>query len=258
MRIRVALCDNDPKALSVIAGATESVFRDRGFHPLLDRFENGGELLAGMEQKEYQIVLLDIDMPEMDGIQAAKVIRGQYPRTRVVFVSNYEERVFEALLAQPLGFVRKSNFFEDLTAVIGLYTDSWTGGDDPSQVEFVGRNGPVKLEGKRIRYIEGSRNYQILYPVEGTPVEVKQTMDKLSAEDQQIIFECAKEAEIWHRDAWEASEAKNAEIALEKGCTLTTLTADEQKAFQEAVAPMYDSFLNAEQKAIVERVQALG
>ena len=36
------------------------------------------------------------------------------------------------------------------------------------------------------------------------------------------------------------------------------LTDDELKAFQEAVAPMYDSFLNAEQKAIVERVQALG
>ena len=86
----------------------------------------------------------------------------------------------------------------------------------------------------------------------------KQTMDKLSAEDQQIIFECAKEAEVWHRDAWEDSEAKNAKIAEEKGCTLTTLTDDELKAFQEAVAPMYDSFLNAEQKAIVERVQALG
>ena len=86
----------------------------------------------------------------------------------------------------------------------------------------------------------------------------KQTMDKLSAEDQQIIFDCAKEAEIWHRDAWEESEAKNAEIAEEKGCTLTTLTADELKAFQDAVAPMYDSFLDADQKAIVERVQALG
>lgn len=86
----------------------------------------------------------------------------------------------------------------------------------------------------------------------------KQTMDKLSAEDQQIIFDCAKEAEVWHRDAWEASEAKNAEIAIEKGCTLTTLTAEEQKAFQDAVAPMYDSFLDADQKAIVERIQALG
>ena len=86
----------------------------------------------------------------------------------------------------------------------------------------------------------------------------KQTMDKLSAEDQQIIFDCAKEAEVWHRDAWEESEAKNAVIAEEKGCTLTTLTDDEVKQFQDAVAPMYDSFLNADQKAIVERVQALG
>ena len=86
----------------------------------------------------------------------------------------------------------------------------------------------------------------------------KQTMDKLSAEDQQIIFDCAKEAEVWHRYAWEASEAKNAKIAEEKGCTLTTLTDEEVKLFQDAVAPMYDSFLNADQKAIVERVQALG
>ena len=86
----------------------------------------------------------------------------------------------------------------------------------------------------------------------------KQTMDKLSAEDQQIIFDCAKEAEVWHRDAWEDSEAKNAKIAEEKGCTLTTLTDEEVKEFQDAVAPMYDSFLNDEQKAIVERVQALG
>ena len=43
----------------------------------------------------------------------------------------------------------------------------------------------------------------------------------------------------------------------EKGCTLTTLTDDELKQFQDAVAPMYDSFLNDEQKAIVERVKAL-
>ena len=50
---------------------------------------------------------------------------------------------------------------------------------------------------------------------------------------------------------------KNAKIAEEKGCTLTTLTDDELKQFQDAVAPMYDSFLNDEQKAIVERVKAL-
>ena len=65
----------------------------------------------------------------------------------------------------------------------------------------------------------------------------KQTMDKLSAEDQQIIFDCAKEAEVWHRDAWEASEAKNAEIAIEKGCTLTTLTPNALPSRRQSSPP---------------------
>ena len=41
------------------------------------------------------------------------------------------------------------------------------------------------------------------------------------------------------------------------GQDVSTLTDDELKQFQDAVAPMYDSFLNDEQKAIVERVKAL-
>lgn len=85
----------------------------------------------------------------------------------------------------------------------------------------------------------------------------KQTWDKLSEEDQTLIKECAHEAEVWHKDAWEESEAKNAQIAIEKGCTLTTLTEEEMQAFKDAVAPMYESYLNDEQKAIVERIQAL-
>ena len=85
----------------------------------------------------------------------------------------------------------------------------------------------------------------------------KQTWDKLSEEDQALIKACAHEAEVWHKDAWEESEAKNAQIAIEKGCTLTTLTEEEMQAFKDAVAPMYDSYLNEEQKAIVERIQAL-
>lgn len=182
MRIKIALCDNDPKALSVIAGAAESVFRDRGFHARLDRFQHCDALISALEQEKYQIVLLDIDMPDMDGIEAAKLIRQKHPLVRIVFVSGCESRVFEALMVQPLGFVRKSNFFEDLTAVIGLYADTCQRGGDGEQVELITRNSVVSLEGKKIRYIEGSRNYQLLY-MAGVeePVEVKMTMDKLEA-----------------------------------------------------------------------------
>lgn len=182
MKIKIALCDNDPKALSVIAGATESVFRDQGFRVHLDRFMNCETLLQALEQEKYQMVLLDIDMPGMDGIQAAKRIRELYGEIKIVFVSGCESRVFEALMVQPLGFVRKSNFFEDLTAVIGLFAGTCIRGAADGHIEFTARGGLVSLEGKRIRYIEGSRNYQLLY-MDGSeePVEVKMTMDKLEA-----------------------------------------------------------------------------
>lgn len=84
-----------------------------------------------------------------------------------------------------------------------------------------------------------------------------QTMAKLSPEDQKVIKDCPAAASKWHRDAWEASEEKNAKIAAEKGCTLTVLTAEEVEQFKAAVQPMYESFLNEEQKAIVEKVQAV-
>lgn len=182
MKIRIALCDNDPKALSVIAGAAESVFRDQGFRAQLDRFLNCEALLLALALEKYQMVLLDIDMPGMDGIQAAKQIREKYEGVKIVFVSGCESRVFEALMVQPLGFVRKSNFFEDLTAVIGLYTDTCLRGVDNGHIEFVTRSSVVSLEPKKIRYIEGSRNYQLLYVAgQEEPVEVKMTMDKLES-----------------------------------------------------------------------------
>lgn len=182
MKIKIALCDNDPKALSVISGAAESVFRDQGFRVHLDRFQSCEMLLTALEQEKYQMVLMDIDMPGMDGIQAAKKIREKYEQIKVVFVSGCESRVFEALMVQPLGFVRKSNFFEDLTAVIGLYTDTCLRGANDGHIEFVTRGSLVSLEGKKIRYIEGSRNYQLLYMAGSeAPVEVKMTMDKLES-----------------------------------------------------------------------------
>lgn len=85
----------------------------------------------------------------------------------------------------------------------------------------------------------------------------KATMDKLSAEDQKMIKEAAHEASLWHREEWEASEERNAKIAIEKGSTLTTLTEEEMQKFKDAVAPLYDEFLDSAQKDIVERVQAL-
>lgn len=180
MKIKIALCDHDPKALPVIAGAAESVFRDRGFHIQVDRFQNCEMLMSALEQEPYRLILMNIDMPDTDGIQAAKQIRQQHRAIQIVFVSEDESRVFEALTIQPLGFIRKNHFFDDLTAVIGLYLETCLRDPQNSDIEFVTRNGMTALNGEKICYIEGHRNYQMVYMAgEEVPVEVKMTMERL-------------------------------------------------------------------------------
>ena len=180
MQIKIALCDDDINALPIIAGAADSAFRAREIRPEIIRFTSGRELLASMEKTRYQIVLLDIEMPDMDGIAVGKVIRDRGDNTPIIFVSECESRVFESFLIQPLGFVRKSNFLNDIAAVAELYIKTCVQEQNSEYLEFHTRSGLLTLKSKQIRYIEGSRNYQMLYTTNGdAPIEVKMTMDRL-------------------------------------------------------------------------------
>lgn len=189
MKIKIALCDDDTKALPVIAGAAESAFQEKGIHTDIQRFTSGKALLQAMEQTRFQIVLLDIEMPGMDGIAVGKRIREQEHDIQIVYVSEAESRVFESFLVQPLGFVRKTNFLNDIAAVVELYVKSCSQDERGDYIEFQTRSGLLTLKSRQIRYIEGSRNYQLLY-LEGQkePTEVKMTMEKLEAATQAHSF----------------------------------------------------------------------
>lgn len=180
MKIKVALCDDDAKALPVIAGAAESAFQEKGIYTDIQRFNSGKALLQAMEQTRFHIVLLDIEMPGMDGIAVGKRLRELGDGTHIVYVSEAESRVFESFLVQPLGFVRKSNFLNDIAAVVELYVKTCSQDERGDYLEFQTRSGLLTLKSRQIRYIKGSRNCQLLY-LEGQkePTEVKMTMDKL-------------------------------------------------------------------------------
>ena len=182
MQIKIALCDDDLTALPIIAGAADSAFRAKGIRPEIIRFTSGRELMASMENTCYHIILLDIEMPEADGITIGRQIRDKGDNTPIIFVSECESRVFESFLIQPLGFVRKSNFLNDIAAVAELYIKTCVQEQNSEYLEFHTRNGILTLKSKQIRYIEGSRNYQMLYTTANSePIEIKMTMDKLQA-----------------------------------------------------------------------------
>lgn len=78
------------------------------------------DAISNINRDKPEIVLMDIELPGMNGIQGAKYIKEKYPHTEVIMVSVYEdsELVFEALKAGASGYITKSaNYLELLTAL---------------------------------------------------------------------------------------------------------------------------------------------
>ena len=73
--------------------------------------ENGADAVAGAQRLEPDIVLMDIRMPELDGIQATRQLAERGPaKTRVLMLTTFDEDqlVYEAMRAGASGFLLKS------------------------------------------------------------------------------------------------------------------------------------------------------
>jgi len=78
------------------------------------------EAIENLNKDRAEIVLMDIELPGMNGIQGTKLIKDKAPHTDIIMVSVYEdsELVFEALKAGASGYITKSaNYLELLTAL---------------------------------------------------------------------------------------------------------------------------------------------
>lgn len=69
----------------------------------------------------YDIVFLDIDMPEISGFELAETLNSVKPDIPIVFVSNLEHLAFRSFEFKPFGFVRKDLLKEDLRYIIDIY-----------------------------------------------------------------------------------------------------------------------------------------
>lgn len=62
--------------------------------------ENGDELLAGLQEAQPDVILMDLRMPQKDGIEATKIVSKQYPNIFVLVLSMYEDERFVSHLME--------------------------------------------------------------------------------------------------------------------------------------------------------------
>lgn len=116
--MRIAICDDCKESLALLEEVVEKInVRDAE----IDCFYSGDSLLNYlMKNKDfyYQIYLLDIEMPGINGLDAAKKIREIDKRAIIIFVTSYSDYVFSSFEVQPFRFVNKPVDYEKLEGVI--------------------------------------------------------------------------------------------------------------------------------------------
>lgn len=81
---------------------------------------NGVEILQKLESQPIDIILMDIDMPQMDGITATRMVKERFPDTKVLILSSYNNLKFilEVMRAGASGYLVKDAENLDLVNAI--------------------------------------------------------------------------------------------------------------------------------------------
>lgn len=81
---------------------------------------NGREALEWVQQHAFDVILMDVRMPVMDGVEATRRIREEFPEDRIVMLTTFkdDEYVLQALKNGAMGYVLKNTPVEDLAATI--------------------------------------------------------------------------------------------------------------------------------------------
>ena len=109
--IRLAVCDDSVEDVKNIKEIIESYNKP---NIEVDVFNNPMELLDKVQEYRYDAFFLDIDMPEMTGLQVSSKIREKDVYSEIIFITVREELVFESLTFKPFSFVRKRYLKEEL------------------------------------------------------------------------------------------------------------------------------------------------
>lgn len=110
--IKIGICDDEQIVRELLKQKVEICLREAGVRADILFFQRGQELLE--TEEDLDILFLDIEMPEMDGIEAGKKLRQKGNNCKIIVATSMVERFKEAFYIDAFRFVTKPFEMEEI------------------------------------------------------------------------------------------------------------------------------------------------
>ncbi len=179
--ITIAMLDDEINSLEMERASLQVAFNSHNEKVDIHIFTEPEPFLKSFKDIKYDLVTLDVIMPIMDGNEVARRIREFNEDIPIIFISSNEEKVFSCFKYDPIGFIRKTNFFADSATMVNHYLqDIMPKMKKGTNIEIRSHGETMVVNLRKIMYIEGEQNYQNIYLSDSDKaIQVRYSMNSL-------------------------------------------------------------------------------
>ncbi len=179
---KIAICDDTEIDRNFIKDIVTDWANKSGVKPEIHMFSSAEEFLFEYEDcKDYQILLLDIEMGQMDGVSLAKELRKTNDSAQIVFITGYSDYIAEGYEVSALHYLMKPVREEKLSEVLDRAVSKLGKDEKALMLESGGETNLVPIY--RIRFIDVRGNYTTVhadreYTIKKTLSDVEKELDE--------------------------------------------------------------------------------
>ena len=179
MSYRFAICDDDQDYARYLEGLAAAWAQGAGTALEVERFPSAQAFLFRWEERrDFDVLLLDIEMDGMDGVELARTVRRENDDVQIVFVTGYTDYIAEGYEVSALHYLTKpvneEKLLQVLTRAVGRLKRN------EKALTLVLPDQTVRLPLPQVRYLEVVHNYVTVHA--GRDYAVKRPLSELEKE----------------------------------------------------------------------------
>lgn len=147
--IRVAICDDESKVAEKINDSVNFFLTDNKYNFTVEKYYSGESLVES--KKKYDLIFLDIEMKELNGIETAQAIRSKDLDVKIVYITSYTDYWRRAYKVHAFDFISKPFSDEDIHNVLKDFLRIYNA-ENEKTVELKTADGAAVLKTKDILY----------------------------------------------------------------------------------------------------------